>query len=516
MRSRLKSHLTESATTVFHSGLGRVDPVSVRIELTRDFDESASYEDRIALLAALLHERHHWLQHVGTSTGLFGTLLLELQNAMIEHGVPLEELRTEDLPLLRQEHRFADALGKWERLEATRRLYFGCRRGDLDALMRDGRAPLWGELAPLVSGTMGKLLADSPYIDRYQAFFADRGGHLPVDKTFVTESGWSVGARHLMEGAARQSEVFRLLQGALDGHCHSGAPAEAFRFNLSEHYTGVYGVARKLFDSVVGARTVAADIGFAFACDMGLNALAPPLYPLVPVNPGTYFAHVVHKLADFRFDRCLHIVDPPHVRALIAELTEHVGVVGGASRRMTDLDLRLPQRFKREMVDGVLGHLRPDEVAGQLFTLPHADAVPVPSGPSCRLRYLLALTAEAERIRARSPEIFVFPAASYLDDRTAFRALFERIQPPLLSYGSQQFRGTRPIAGWPDFFVATGIHYEVMRGLVMHDARTLGISLAPFARLAPGLLRIVLRGALHGAPVADVIHGHAEAAAEQR
>ncbi|MHC3472143.1 hypothetical protein ACYF6T_26105 [Streptomyces sp. 7R007] len=507
MTSRLNSHRNESASTAFHSGLGRVDPVAVRLELGEVVDESGTHEERIAVLAALLHERHHWLQHVGTGAGLFGTLLLELQLGMIEGDVPLGELRESDLPLLGQEDRFGDALGRWERLEATRRLYFGCRRGDLDVLRQDGREPLWGELVPTISSVMGGMLPNSPYIERYRAFLEDRRRHLPVDRHFVTESGWSVGARHLMEGAARQSEMFRLLAAALDGHRHSGAAAEEFAFNVSEHYSGLYGVARRLFDHTVTTRTAAADVGFSFACDLALNVLAPPLYPVTPVNPGTYFAHVVRRLADFRFDRVIDFTDPAHVRALIAELTDHVA-------RAPGLDLTQPLDFKKQVVDALFGHLHPDEVAGELFTLPHADAVPVPSGPSSRLRYLFALTAEAERVRARAPEIFVFPSASYLHDRAAFRTLFERVQPPLLAYGADGLHGTRPIPGWPEYFVATGIHYEVMRGLVMHDAHTLGTHLAPYFRLSPGLLATVLKGTLHDAPAADAIHHHAEKATE--
>ncbi|MFI7276803.1 hypothetical protein [Streptomyces sp. NPDC049879] len=507
MRSRLKSHLTEVSPTAFHSGLGRVDPVAVRLELARDLREDTTHEERVALLAALLHERHHWLQHVGTNAGLFGTLLLEFQTGMVEQ-LPLEELRAGDLPLLAHEKRFAGPLGRWERFEATRRLFFGCRRGDLDVLVAAGRGPLWDELAPLTAEAMGRLLAGSPRVREYRAFLEAPDGHLPVTTEMLEVNRWSVGARHLMEGAARQSETHRLLKAAIDGHRDAGAPAGKFAFDLSRPRTGVYGVARTVFDQFVGTPTAAADVGFAYACDLALNACAPPLYPFVPVNPGMFFAHVAQRLGGFRFDRALNFTDPAAARALIAELTEHLR--GGGP------DLSLALDVRRRMVESFLGHLRPDEVAGQIFTDRGAGRLPVPTGPSSRLRYLLALTAEAERVRARAPEFLVFPSASFMADRAAFRETFGRIAPPLVAYGPGDLRASRRDPGWAEFFLATGVHYEVLRGLVMLDARALGTGLAPYVRVAGGLVRTVLTGALRGAPVAGVIWRHAEAAAEGR
>ncbi|MFR9723901.1 hypothetical protein ACL02R_11130 [Streptomyces sp. MS19] len=507
MRSRLKSHLTEVSPTAFHSGLGRVDPVAVRLELARGFGEEGSHEDRVALLAALLHERHHWLQHVGTNAGLFGTLLLEFQTGMVEH-VPLEELRAGDLPLLAHEERYADALGRWERLEATRRLFFGCRRGDLEVLARDGRAPLWREIVPLIGEAMGTLLADSPRLRKYRAFLDSPDSHLPITPEVLEVNGWSVGARHLMEGAARQSETHRLLRAALLDHRDARAAAEEFAFDLSRHRTGVYGVARTVFDQFVRTPTAAADIGFAYACDLALNACAPPLYPFVPLNPGVLFAHVAQRLGGFRFDRMLDFTDPLAARELIAELTEHL--------RGGDPDLSQALDIRRVLVESVLGHLRPDEVAGRIFTDRGPGRLPEPTGPSSRLRYLLALTAEAERIRADAPEFFVFPSASFTADRAAFRETFARIGPPLVSYGPGGMTATRRDPGWGEFFLAAGLHYEVLRGVVMLDAEALGAGLAPYVTAGGGLVRTVLTGALRGAPVAEVIWRHAEAAAEGR
>jgi hypothetical protein len=132
--------------------------------------------------------------------------------------------------------------------------------------------------------------------------------------------------------------------------------------------------------------------------------------------------------------RSVDVTDPAAVRALLAELTEHAGD-----------DLVTPTRLKHRMITRFLGHLHPDEVAGQLFTL-SGHNLPVPTGPSVRMRYEPALASHAERLRA--PELFVFPSAPYLSDRAAFRELFEQVQPPLVAYGDSGIVPTRRAPSW--------------------------------------------------------------------
>jgi hypothetical protein len=506
-RSRLRSHRAEAFGTGLHSSLGSIHPSALWLQLTRLPGEATTYDDTIADLAVLLHERHHWLQHVGTSAGMFGSTLLSVQTAVIQHNVPLDALRPDDLPLLGREGSFPSALGMWERLEATRRLYFGCRPADLVVLRNDGRAPMWRELGPLLDPVVEHVLADGSEMARLLAVRDHPSLALEPSGILVREAGWSMGARHLMEGAARLNEVLHLLKGALDLHREYPVPAEPFRFDLNGRFTGEYAVARRMFQSVVGEPTAAAEVGFAFACDLALNCLAPPFYAFPPHNPGTYFAHVVRKLASFRFDRVIDIADPTDTRTLFEELTEHVGE-----------DLTIPVRMRRVMATRFLGHLRPDNVAQEIFAVGH-DFIPSATGPGSRQRYEFALSAEAERIRARSPEVFVLPFAAYVADRAAFRALFERIQPPLLSFGDRGITPTRGDPGWLEFFLATGVHGELLRAIVVLDTRGVARRLVPYLRSVAGVehghavVRRVVRGLFDGGPVADEILRHVAAAA---
>lgn len=483
VNARLNSHLNESSPVPFHSGVGSVHPIGLRVKPPRGHTEDASDTDDLTMLAVLLQDRHLWLQHVGTGAGMFGSVLMELQSASIATGVPLGELRSEDLPLLRQEHRFRGPLGVWERLEATRRHYFGCRPGDLEVLTDYGRDPLRHELADMVDQVIAPDVHD---MTGFQVLRAELANQEQPRGATIRNSGWSVGARHLMQGAARQTDVFRLMLTEV---------ATSGEFVMPSRYDG--GVARAMFEDVVPIHTAAAEVGFAFACDLALNCLSPPLFPFPPYNPGVYFGHVVQGLATFRFDRSLDVTDPAAVRALLAELTEHAGD-----------DLVRPARLKRDMITRFLGHLWPDVVAGQLFTL-SADDLPVPTGPSPLARYKLALSAHAERLRAEAPELFVFPAVTYLADRDAFLARFEQVQPPLLVYDDAGAVPTRRLPGWLEFFLAAGVRHEVLCGIVMHDVPSLAVKLAPYVRSVFGqehgmaVVRQAVQGVLRGAPVAD-------------
>jgi hypothetical protein len=478
--------------------------------MTRWPGKGANPDENSADFAALLHEHHHWLQHVGTSAGLFGSVLLELQASAIAVNVPLDALRASDLPLLHHEDRYASPLLLWERLEATRRLYFGCRPADLNVLIGDGRAPLWDELAPLLDPVIELVLADASDMATFLAVRHHPDLQVKVGTAVIREAGWSVGARHLMEGAARQSEVFHLLAEALDEFHKTTAPPEEFSFALSPRYTGEYGLAWQQYFDTVGVWTKAAEIGFAFACDLALNCLSPPLYAFPPHNPGTYFARVINKLSSFRFDREMNPFDPRQVRALLDELTEHVGE-----------DLAIPMQFKRDMTNRFFGHLHPDEVAQHLFTISGQGHMAAPAGVSPRLRYQFALNAHAERLRAHAPETFVVPAASHLDDLDAFRELFRQIRPPLLSYGEGGIFPSRQMPGWLDFFLAAGVHMELLRAVVMHDVSGIAARLAPYVRSERGrehglsVIGKVLRGTFRDGPAGEEIWRHVVAAAER-
>lgn len=508
-RSRLSSHRTEAAPTLFHNTLGSLDPIALRLEITRRPGTGDSYEQTIEFMAALLHERHHWLQHVGTTAGVFGSLLLELQGSVISEVAMPDGLTAADLPLLANEERFAEHLRLWEHLEATRRAFFGCRTGDLTDLERDGRVPLWHELGPQMHSVMAGVYDGLPQIDGLLNIMLHEGGEISPNRAAITQAGWILGARHLMEGAARMTELVRLALGFADQHFDENRDGTPFRFDPDRHFTGVYGLARNVFQGVVGQRAAAAEIGFVFACDVALNCLAPPVLPFPPENPGLVFLRVCKALADFRFDRAVDMADPVAIRALLDELTEHVR----EDSLLVGLD------YWTTTVGPLFAALDVDETAAAMYTFDGHD-LPDPLADGARLRYSTALTGRAIRLRAQVPELFVFPAAVYLNDSKRFVELFDRIPPPLVAYGDSGLWPTRQQPGWLDFFLAAGVQNEILRGVVMFSAQELGARLVPFLRSGGGtehgraVVRLAIGSTLGDSPLAKDIWRYTVAAAD--
>lgn len=498
VRSRLRSHRAEASPSLFHSSLGSVDPLSVRLEIGDVPAPGDGYERYMDTLSALLHERHHWLQHVGTSAGLFGSILLEMQGGLILGSVPLGDLWVDDLPLLESEQKFSEALRTWEHLEATRRLFFGCRLGDFKALIDTGRTPLFQSLLPFVEEMVEGVYGPSPHLSEQVDHLRSLAGSLEKFKgPLLKQSGWTVGARHLMEGAARQAEIFRRLDLEHRRHVEESVDGGPLVINVDEYYAGIYGVARKIFNLAVETVSTAAEVGFAFACDLALNVPCPPVTPFPVDNPGVFYFKICHALRDFRFDRSFDLYDPAQVRSLLEELADHVG------------NLSVVAEVKRRTFTSYFGHLDPEELAGNLFEVSKGN-LPRPMG-GARLKYVTALGVLAERVRADVPDMFVFPVASYCDDRGAFRKQFNRIQPPLVSYGTNGIAPTRDVFGWLEYFLALAVQNEVGRSLVMFDVGGVAARLAPLVRSIGGeehgraVVRRSLAETFGGAPLAEEI-----------
>lgn len=450
--------------------------------------EHDDYESIVSLLGALLHERHHWLQQIGTVSGLFTSLLLETQAGLIAGNLPVQELTVDDLPLCRG--RFADssAVVGWERVEAARRMFAGCRKGDFTALADNGRSPALLLLAQLQRSVVTQVCRGDPERSPLRNW-ADLQ---PVEETpiLLNHRGWLVGARHLMECAGRISEVFKV--GSDLGRADRGP------FDFTPLLSGVYGVAHDVFYDGGRPMSVASEIGLSALCDMALNGPYPPLAPTAGKflgrswSPGAVFAMLVRQTEGFRFDVEVDPFDPAAVRQFIRDLAAHVGW--------------LPGDLISDAVGSVIGAQDPDVVATEIFRL-EEHRLPEPTMNGSRIRYLFSIAARAFEIRREAPELFVFPFAQYGADRKGFRAYFDRLQPPLLAHGEQGLAPTRPIPGWLEFFLAASVEYEVTRRMVMFTAPEIALVLAGYARSIGGtehglaVITAELRNMFRGGPL---------------
>ncbi|MFI7425466.1 hypothetical protein ACIBPB_00615 [Micromonospora sp. NPDC049836] len=497
--SRLQSHRNEASPSLFHSSLGSLNPLGLAIELARVPGADDDYESIVSLLGALLHERHHWLQQIGTVAGLFTSLLLETQAGLIAGNLPVQELTVDDLPLCDGRFRDSPAVIGWERVEASRRMFAGCRKGDFTALADNGRPPAFLLLADLQRPVVTQVCRGDPDHSLLRTW-ADLQ---PIDEVpvILDHRGWLVGTRHLMECAARISEVFKI---GSDLNRAGRGP-----FNFTPLLSGIYGVAHDLFYDGGKPVSVASEIGLAALCDMALNGPYPPLAPTAGTfvrrgwSPGASFALLVRLTEGFRFDVELDPFDPAAVRQFLTELTAHVGYP--------------PHDTVSDLMGSVIGEQDPDVVATEIFRL-EEDRLPEPTMNGARIRYLFSIAARAFEIRREAPELFVFPFAQYGADRKAFRAHFDRLQPPLLAHGEQGLAPTRPIPGWLEFFLASSVEYELTRRMVMSTAPEIAQVLAGYARsiggTEHGLAVIIaqLRSIFRGGPLGDELVRLVEAA----
>lgn len=484
-------------TSLFHSGLGSVSPVALTLELTAVPDDSEQSLDVVAgALGALLHERHHWLQHVGTVVGVFSSLLIELQAGIAIGAVPLDEIGPGDLPLLTSRWTDEPGLIFWRRVEATRRMVIGCRRNDFEILERNGFPPEF----TLLSKSLRTMVADvasgsdtlAALLDRWNDFLVEPNERPAV----IEERGRLFGARYLMEGAARRSEMFRIADLWMKDH---RGPYDA-----SALFAGDYGVADSVFRSQVAQWSPATEVGFAFACDLALNGFYPPIAPasgdaVTPGwAPGVCFAYVCSLLKGFPFgDHQIDLYDPEEVRALLDALADHVGD-----------SFAMPHAGMADLVQASFGHLDAETEAARVFRLVDGE-LPEPTRQGSRIRYGLAQMATAYRLRREMPELFVFPVCWYVADRKRFREHFDRIQPPLLSYGGRGIAPSRPETGWLEFFLAAAVTHEAIRGALVCEPDDLASRLLPFARSYGGdehgrsVLQRALWHTFRGGPLAD-------------
>lgn len=479
MNSRLISHRNEANPSLFHTTYGITNPITLQLSLT-EFNPSDEAAARAAM-GALLHERQHWLQTIGTSAGLFHYLILDQQAHLVQAILAREkQLAPSDLPLISGQFAQAGELFAWERIECIRRIFWGARRGDiriLEEVQNPLRFTAMTELLKdlFITAVNGSHDAIS-YFDSVWPKAGNRIGSPP--KLLDDRMGWGLGARHIMEDAARVTEVFHLAQ--------YGQPIP-----IQDYFTGVYGKARTLFYQVMGYNPLfqgispISEIVFSYVCDVALNRLYPPIGPADGSaiddvwNPATYLAYLTRRLADFDLRRSLDVYDPMQVRQLILELDSHLDRnLGG--------DLSQLRILTRHAVDAIFRDLDHEVLSGQLFEV---DSTGWPRAASWhgRLTYMLALAKAAFSLRETYPEIFVFPVCHYVTSRERFHQLYDPIASPLIRYGA---KGIAPSPGkpegWLEYFLCDALMYDLLRRMVMYGPDELVTTIAPYTQIYPG------------------------------
>ncbi|WP_190101139.1 hypothetical protein [Streptomyces griseoflavus] len=458
----MNSYRNDTDSILLRSAHGSFSPTAALIDLgVIPSQESTAPESILRATSTLLHERHHWLQHIGTTAGIYNSLILHFESAVIAGMGDLTSVKEEDLPLLASKSpKYRDVLSIWEHAEAVRRLFFGCRVGDHRKLDAGGSlstrfltSALTDHLVESIPGPSGLPLSLPKWRDE---MFRNRPQH-----RVVSHRQWIVGARHLMEFSARVSEMFKL---AVDwteaGRTHT---------DMEHHLAGVYGVAYDLFlkSCEVENDNTNTLVAAALTCDLALNSLYPPAGPALLVSPSMLFIELARDLRDFDFSRPVVINDPISVRELINELHCHL-----RNRTWAPFEL-----ISEQIVDS-FGHLTPDAAMNRVFGAGDFREPP----PNADLVWLASLWGESARRRTKNPELFALPSCVYTCDREFFHSLFDPIAPPVIKADGMMYPAAARTSDfkWLQFTLHLAVQADLLRGVMYSTVDELAAVLARY------------------------------------
>lgn len=479
------------------SVLGYFSPGGLHLEVLID-PETDSESNRIQMLGTLLHERVHWLQHVGTSVGLFSSYLTTLQtNALVGENWAkvLPEMR---LPLLEDERVSPDRRALWLACEAQSVAIFGGERAYFEEVARHGARFEREAISRYIRKIAEDVIGDPPpeWIALQDAIWS-RATFSGDAGNFVQHRGSALGATHLMEAAARVNEVFKLAE-----------YRERYSVSLMGAFAGEYGVAREVFYDLSGApESAESEMVLCVLADWALMTLLPPVFPLIGDEPRAVItpAHAFVALA--------RNYDP----SVVPKATE-----GQAVRFADELALALYRDITErvdfpspleaaQVTEKILEPLARLTVPELMYSAGEQPGLPEAKGPLARLRYLSWLALRACKTRREHPAFFALPISYYHQDRAFFHALFDPIQPPLWSFPGRRLMPTRDDPDWLGFFFSFAVSQDALAAAAYCEAPAIGRRLGEFrgTSLHPDNEAVLVRtgiGAVFGeSPMAEEI-----------
>jgi hypothetical protein len=459
--------------------LGNFDPTGLHLALHWEDREGATYEARSAALSALLHERTHWLQFVGTGVGQFSAWLSALQTGLLVTELNGKEpLTAADLPLLQSSRVREDRKALWFGCERVYTIIFGGPRGYFELLDECSDGIPAGTIGASLRLMGDAILLDDTGFEDYQDKVAEAerfGKATPL----LEHGDEAFGAAHLMEGAARMNELYDLEDRAQ-------ALDSDMAVDLDLYLFPPYSDARDLYFEITGGETglVENELAFCVLADWALNCALPPLLPL-PAVLGEH-PHYLPGPCFVRLARALDLasIKPPKAGQERSTWTDEFTrsiyeQVSEAEQIMTPLQIA----EARGVVLGGLDRLSiPEniyEVSDEDHTWKHIDN-------AARVRYLSILGRIADRTRLQRPGFFPLPHSYYSTDRKLFHEYWDPIQPPIISIGKNRLMPTVDDPGWFSFFFVSAIEHEIGMASADCDCAALGQRLAPYRECALG------------------------------
>lgn len=274
---------------------------------------------------AVLHERAHWLQHIGTTAGFFSALISDTQSASISEFCRSKgaTLGAEHLPLVDQEEATSDTwLATWLLLEWLHICAFG---GIAVSEMQP--FSLFQALSICSQSSKARhleLISDPKLreiVDRMWSSDVEFASQAKILKTQPADEATVFGAFHLMEGAARMNEFFYI-----NSVLRTLNPNYAF--DRRTFFVGRYAPALDTFYEILelqpGDR---ADVAFCVLADWALNTVLPPLYPPVfwgkgwhEFSPGMRFMQLTEGIKSLNLRSNLDLSNMQAVRSFVNDV----------------------------------------------------------------------------------------------------------------------------------------------------------------------------------------------------
>jgi hypothetical protein len=484
----LRQNRSEST---FGAALGLFDPIGLSLTLNWSDHPEASYESRLMAMAALLHERTHWLQFIGTAAGQFLAWVGTLQATLLTDPSWLQEpLDVTDLPLLDSDRVNSNQKHLWLACERLFVSTFSAPRPYVDRIFKEGgfqRDAISRYLRALGSTVLDKDSAYEEAQNRMEKAVSGEGDEIPM----IDDAGVVFGALHCMEGAARANELFKLADGfsptdqemSLDGEAYLFPPysnARDFYFKITERWPG------KVED----------EVAICVLADWALNCLLPPLAPLTaaletpPVFPGTMFAFLAQNVE-------VDALPPQDEATRITWAEGFVHAIYEQIEERTEGKLPSPLHVAEFQIFQMKG-LLDMEIPQSIYSPATEERNTQPAIEAARLRYLGILSVRAAQTRLEHPAFFPLPHVYYSIDRKFFHQLWDPIQPPLLSFGTNRHIPTEYDPDWFKFFYVSAIQHQLAVDAAYNNCKALGARLFTFrgAPLSPESEEFLLRSAV--------------------
>lgn len=460
-------------------------------------NKSKKYFDSF-FLADIMHERSHWLQYIGTTSGLASYIITHLQNAItFQDFFKNPSLSPDSLPLLQTLNPESPWKGEWETLE----LFYRCIFGGVSyhSAMIGCQYEVLSRIVAWFGDFCGERMREHGTYSRREAkrniqkWKRDLDLKAQFDLLLMPMGDDEiVGAIHMFESAATLNEL-PTLERAL-AHNEPKYMLDRDMYFRGERNQLAY---RKFYGDLGVTPNYKTDIVLACILDWAVN---PPIPPVTPPSyltlhwrelmPGLRFVSLVELVKGFDFSQ-MESLTPESIKDTIGSLYIFV--------KEKTVGLTIKDRVLRLFTKPDILCMTPTQTMGFLKrTFGKLANLAIPEGlyritndgklsPSemWLMKFLLSMGLRSLNIREENPEFFVFPGLLYVIDGPRFNHLYDQVRCPLQMGPNNKLCHTGDYYHWGTFFLINAIVQDFARWIALCSFEELLENLRFYVNVAP-------------------------------